>query len=649
MSCSTAVLPTAAVRSEVRVASGGMVQYCSTPSLLLLLLCVHRLLAEPMAERQWTSVCATPHDGGGVSVSGRVLDTFTDGTANAKFWTYVLVDNKQSDVYAGCRDSEGNAKLYDEAEVSLAENHPGSDSVELQLWKRHQTSFWHASRQLRCTAGCGVTVVKLQDSPGSPRCSQAAGPGEVWCDLTDWMATAAAERSAGKCNGGDYDHKAQFKFSFFNKDLQRWQICKEFDKNKVETRQDIGEDISFLKCDIREIMSSGGMEGLLVKMEKIHESKAGIALSFLKKEPDCQETSYFQINEEDLVSLGNAHIIIIVLSCIILFIFLIYIVHCGRKRRKNAARKSHLASAAFTNAGQSPYVEQGQRHSSIEEVENCLLTVSDGKSALKDNISSGERKEQDYINTARPLHHPMARQCSVRQEAAQKAELQQITAEQLSDSVLNGDTSRLNPDLPMSKQMTALHYNREFDRERESFVIGHVLGEGMFGTVYVGTDLSSDTQARIAVKQVKDMRNDGQINTIIDEMKILSNLKKHPNLVNLVGVCRTQLHLNEIFLLLELCPFGDLKKFLVDHRHQFEACINNVPGHLESEYNAGLLYRWSYSIAKGMEYLSSKRIMHGDLAARNILVGENFTAKISDFGLSKMMYYNQGKAITNYF
>ena len=34
-------------------------------------------------------------------------------------------------------------------------------------------------------------------------------------------------------------------------------------------------------------------------------------------------------------------------------------------------------------------------------------------------------------------------------------------------------------------------------------------------------------------------------------------------------------------------------------------------------------------------------IMHGDLAARNILVGENYVAKISDFGLSKMMYYNE--------
>ena len=75
----------------------------------------------------------------------------------------------------------------------------------------------------------------------------------------------------------------------------------------------------------------------------------------------------------------------------------------------------------------------------------------------------------------------------------------------------------------------------------------------------------------------------------------------------------------------------------------FKACLHKREGHSESRFNSRLLYTWGYSIAKGLEYLSSLQIMHGDLAARNVLVGHNYVAKISDFGLSKMMYYNQGK------
>ena len=64
-------------------------------------------------------------------------------------------------------------------------------------------------------------------------------------------------------------------------------------------------------------------------------------------------------------------------------------------------------------------------------------------------------------------------------------------------------------------------------------------------------------------------------------------------------------------------------------------------GFLETEFNWSLLVTWSYAISCGMEYLASKKVLHGDLAARNILVGENYSAKISDFGLGKEMYYNQ--------
>ncbi|XP_076749941.1 PDGF- and VEGF-receptor related [Xylocopa sonorina] len=50
------------------------------------------------------------------------------------------------------------------------------------------------------------------------------------------------------------------------------------------------------------------------------------------------------------------------------------------------------------------------------------------------------------------------------------------------------------------------------------------------------------------------------------------------------------------------------------------------------------LLSWAFQVARGMEYLSQRRVLHGDLAARNILLAENNVVKICDFGLAKTMY-----------
>lgn len=50
------------------------------------------------------------------------------------------------------------------------------------------------------------------------------------------------------------------------------------------------------------------------------------------------------------------------------------------------------------------------------------------------------------------------------------------------------------------------------------------------------------------------------------------------------------------------------------------------------------LIRWSYEIARGMEYLELKKVIHGDLATRNILLNSKRIPKISDFGLARQLY-----------
>jgi serine/threonine protein kinase len=124
------------------------------------------------------------------------------------------------------------------------------------------------------------------------------------------------------------------------------------------------------------------------------------------------------------------------------------------------------------------------------------------------------------------------------------------------------------------------------------------------------------------------------------EIKVLDKLDKNINLVNMIGACTAQQSSGKIWLILEYCPCGDMKNFLNKNSDVFIQDLNNqVP---QKILNARLFIKWAYDIVKGMEYLSLKNIMHGDLAARNILIhnldNENYVAKVTDFGLSKAFY-----------
>ena len=214
----------------------------------------------------------------------------------------------------------------------------------------------------------------------------------------------------------------------------------------------------------------------------------------------------------------------------------------------------------------------------------------------------------------------------------------------VSGTILLGDPSRLDLSLPPLSQPRYLGYDRRFERRRSSLEIQHFIGEGEFGAVFVGTirNIYGSEKTKVAVKLAKHIQDHNHLYMIIDELKLMSNMEMHPNLVNLLAACTSNSKLEDVKLIMEHCPNGNLEDFLKLHRPEFKASLQNKArdgGSLDSE----LLYRWAYEVGKGLEFLSSKSIMHGDLAARNILLSEDLVAKISDFGLSKKMYYNTSK------
>ncbi|XP_027518083.1 vascular endothelial growth factor receptor kdr-like isoform X3 [Corapipo altera] len=177
---------------------------------------------------------------------------------------------------------------------------------------------------------------------------------------------------------------------------------------------------------------------------------------------------------------------------------------------------------------------------------------------------------------------------------------------------------------------------------------------------------------------------------LMSELKILIHIGHHLNVVNLLGACTKAG--GPLMVIVEYCKYGNLSNYLRGKRGDFIACKSQensdqaeksldesnsdltelIKRRLESvastgssassgfiedksysdseddEEDAEDLYKrpltledlicYSFQVAKGMEFLASRKCIHRDLAARNILLSENNVVKICDFGLARDIY-----------
>jgi len=147
-----------------------------------------------------------------------------------------------------------------------------------------------------------------------------------------------------------------------------------------------------------------------------------------------------------------------------------------------------------------------------------------------------------------------------------------------------------------------------------------IIGYGNFAKVmkafYIG---ENDEKIYVAVKKLKASDEETYIQDFVREIEIMRKLK-HKNIIEIIGVIAEQGQ--GISLVMEYVINGSLLTYLKSH-------VDDTTRHQ--------LLKYSRDIAEGMKYLGEKKIVHCDLAARNILVYSRDHVKISDFGLAQVL------------
>ncbi|XP_057683489.1 protein tyrosine kinase 2aa isoform X5 [Corythoichthys intestinalis] len=169
---------------------------------------------------------------------------------------------------------------------------------------------------------------------------------------------------------------------------------------------------------------------------------------------------------------------------------------------------------------------------------------------------------------------------------------------------------------------------RDYEIQRDRIELGRCIGEGQFGDVHQGVYNIPDKQAlAVAIKTCKNCTSDSVREKFLQEALTMRQFD-HPHIVKLIGVITE----NPVWIIMELCTLGELRSFLQVRKYSLDLAT---------------LILFAYQLSMALAYLESKRFVHRDIAARNVLVSSIDCVMLGDFGLSRYMedssYYKASK------
>ncbi|XP_078592931.1 uncharacterized protein LOC144871408 [Branchiostoma floridae x Branchiostoma japonicum] len=177
--------------------------------------------------------------------------------------------------------------------------------------------------------------------------------------------------------------------------------------------------------------------------------------------------------------------------------------------------------------------------------------------------------------------------------------------------------------------------------EKEDIRFEHMIGEGEFGHVVRGRlRVPEGYEVLVAAKSIRpDRMTASAVRDFRREMTILTRIHEdkdgHPNVVKLYGVVTKS---EPQYILVEYASHEELRRYLWSLRE-----------HRKTTGNSKLLERLGFAcdVASGLSELARLKIVHRDIAARNVVISDRKVAKIADFGLSRDVYVSSAYKRTN--
>ncbi|OAF67842.1 hypothetical protein A3Q56_04420 [Intoshia linei] len=146
----------------------------------------------------------------------------------------------------------------------------------------------------------------------------------------------------------------------------------------------------------------------------------------------------------------------------------------------------------------------------------------------------------------------------------------------------------------------------------------NLIGKGHFSQVYKGVVRLKNIETDVAIKEFKiDLAEGDDVMVSFNKELEIMKAMQHPNIVKLLGVLKSPPS-----IIIELAKCGQFRNYLIKNGKDMTTIM---------------YLQYIYQVCSALSYLESKKIVHRDIACRNVLVFSKDLIKLSDFGMSRLL------------